>query len=613
MACRTSAFYAVLCGILFVSQGSWAQGSFLDNLANALDKRQAQRAQSNQLGSAPARRLVTAMVKKPTNLRSGPGTTNSKVALLPAGTKVVIQSKVTNWYQVAAYVSGNPYTGWVYAPLLQLDGSVGATSITSNAEASNQAPQDPLTKHSTITYAGYTKEFLAVKKKLKEGDLEGVEVLYQEKKVAAKEKAKSTREMIMDIGFLAWLESGTLAIDQGNFSDSVQDFANAEDLLDMRQQQSWFESILTNGASSAAGLITGNEELGAYKGEGFERVLMLNYKSIAYLLDGKRKAYNVTRRAINWQNMEKKAFEAKRRKFEEELKKKESQKNNTGSAVQSDIGDRVDQDYAKFDAKALSVASAYVNPFGYYVAGMVQEYESYDDTSLRDNASISYSKALELNPKSKVLQRAVKDMKNRNARPGTKLVHVVVADGFVPEKKLLTYGIATRNGVIPIKLTLYEPDPSRVARIEAQTTGGKRWAVLSPVADVEALVLRYQKDMEPFRKLKVVLATISGQVMKGFLNKLGVIGNAISNVREEMAAPDMRSWMSLPSIIQAARLHLPNSVTRFKLVSYDKRGKVLASKVININRNSHDFVFAHTVDDKMYAYAAKKLWMVSGQ
>ena len=609
MTRRIWAFRAFCFGILLLGIGGSAQGSFFDNLATALTKG----AQGGQSNGASAKKLPTGTLKNSSNLRSGPGTTNPKLVLLPSGTTVVIQSKAGNWYQVNANVSGSAYSGWIYAPLVQIDEGLTAARASSNGPASKQASQDPLTKHSTITYAGYTKEYLPVKKMLKAGDLKGIEALYKQKQEAAKKKAKSAADVIKEIGFLGWLESGTLAIDQGNYSESVQDFSHAEDLLDMRQQKSLFESLLSDGVSSAAGLVTGNEESGDYKGEGFERVLMLNYKSIAFLLDGKRNAYNVTRRAIDWQNIEKKAFEAKQRKVQEELKKKESQKTNKESASPADVGARVDKDYAKYDAKALSVPSAYVNPFGYYVAGMVQEYESYDDWSLRDNARISYSKALELNPKSKVLKRAVKEMKKRNARSGTKLVHVVVADGFVPEKKLLTYGIATNNGVIPIKLTLYEPDPSRVSRIEAQTTGGKRWAVLSPVADVEAIVLRHQKDMEPFRKLKVVLATVSGQVVKGLLGNLGFIGNAISNAREEMAAPDMRSWMSLPSTIQAARLHLPKSVSRFKLVSYDKRGRVLASRVVNINKNSHDFVFARTLDNKMYAYASNKLWMVSGQ
>jgi len=455
--------------------------SILDNFAKALSGNQTRQVQAPRQYAV---QLPVGTIKKSANLRSGPGTSNPKVALLEAGSAVGIMGRTGDWYQVQAQSNGTRYTGWIYAPLVQLGGATMTTTVSPTgtpavpaSDANN--PTKVNSDGSTVTYAGYSKEFLPVKKMLNEGDLEGVEKLYAEKEKVAGKEVGSSQTSLEKMGFLRWLESGTLAIDQGNFEASVEDFTKAEKLLDLRQQKSWLETLVSGGGLTAVEFVTGNEELQEYSGEGFERVLMLNYKSIAYLLDGKRKAYNVTRRAIDWQNLEKKAFEEKRRKVEQELAEQRKEKPEEGEAEVSSVEDRVAQDYAKYDKKALSVPSAYVNPFGYYVAGLVQEYESYDDWSLRDNARISYQKALELNPKSNVLKQAAKEMQKRTAPGGTRLVHVVVANGFVPEKKLLTYNINSRHGVVPIKLTLYEPDPTKVHRIEVQTTSGKRLAVLS--------------------------------------------------------------------------------------------------------------------------------------
>ncbi len=239
---------------------------------------------------------------------------------------------------------------------------------------------------------------------------------------------------------------------------------------------------------------------------------------------------------------------------------------------------------------------------------MVQEFESKDDRSLRGNARISYEKALELNPNSKVLKQAVKDMKgkyNKNKR----LVHIVVADGFVPEKKMLVYNIPTGNGVVPIKLTLYEPIPSAVARIEVQTTSGKRLAKLSTVADVEAITMRHQKDMEGFRTIRAALSIARAVGVNEATKRLGLFGSLIGSAVNSMAAPDMRSWMSLPATLQAARIKISNNVSKVKIVSYDKKGRRLGSKTVKINKQSDNFIYARSIEKQLYVNGSKDLWL----
>jgi hypothetical protein len=571
-----------------------------------------------QPSSPPAatRALGGGTVVKGANIRSGPGTDNAKVGYLQAGTRIGIAAREGNWYEIEAPVGGRMTRAWIYAPLVEVGGTAPVFAGAAAAVPGNRAATPPAVgprPAKEITYAGYSKRFQPVRRMLERGDLNGLEAHFAQQNQLVREKTSSERQFIDQVGLVNWLEQGTLAIDRGAFGDAVTSFDHAERLVDTDDNQSLLSLGFDRLLGEGTGLLTGDGESGDYTAVGYERVLMLNYKSLAYMLDGDRAAYNVTRRAIDWQKMEQKAFDEKRREIEKELEEKRRQGGDTSSGDATGLEQQMANDYAKYDKKALSVPSAYVNPFGYYVQAMVQEYESYDDWSLRDNARISYEKALELNPSSSVLKQAVKDMSGPRGSQGSRLVHVVVADGFAPEKKMLTYRIAHQDGDIPVKLTLYEPVSSDVHRIEVQTSGGAKLATLSPVADVEALSLRHQKDLEGIRTLRILSATVAGQAVKGLLSQIPLFGQQLSTERLERATPDMRSWMSLPSTIQATRLRLKPGVSRLKLVSYDRNGRRLASKTVKIDSQSHDFVYARSLDKTMHAYAADGLWMRAGR
>ena len=60
---------------------------------------------------------------------------------------------------------------------------------------------------------------------------------------------------------------------------------------------------------------------------------------------------------------------------------------------------------------------------------------------------------------------------------------------------------------IPIKLPIYQPVPSKVHKTIISDEQGNKLADLTPVADIEAICLRHQKDSAPFRYLRVLLAT----------------------------------------------------------------------------------------------------------
>ncbi len=459
-----------------------------------------------------------------------------------------------------------------------------------------------------VVYEGYSKQMLPVKQLLSEGKAD-----------QALQSTLQTGGSANDRDMLGNLELATLAMDAAELDQSKDGFQRAERYLNAKEDRSTVVGIFSGAKDSVLSTLTGNAELGEYPGAGYERVLMLNYKSIAHLLDGERAAYNVTRRAIDLQNIEKKKFDELVREAQAKIKEEEEKQKAKGADVATFGLDAViEEQYQSTEKKALKVPHAFVNPFGFYIAGVVQELDSYEDSSLRDNARISYKKALELNPKSSVIKQAMADMR-KPARKGRRLVNVIIADGFAPEKKLLKFDL-TLGASLPttVELPLYEPVRSRISRVEIQTTSGKRWARASEVADISALALRFQKDAGPIQQLRmmttVIRNIIEGQAWNQAQQQAGVFGDVFGKLKEsrdEVAHPDMRSWTMLPSRLLAARFFVPKSVSQIKIVAFDAKGRRLASQVVKIDKESHNVVYARVIDKTIYATSSKKMWVKS--
>ena len=457
-----------------------------------------------------------------------------------------------------------------------------------------------------VVYEGYSKAMLPIKKLIAQGKVEE----------AIKTKFKPGSN-IDDLGVLDNLELGLMRLDATKVEDANKHFTKAEVEQIGKGDRGSVTSLGSSLFGSVLSTISGNGELGEYEGVGYERVLMLNYKSIAFLLEGKRKAYNVTRRAIELQNIEKKAFDEKIREVKKEIAEEEKAQKGKGADLENvGFSSVIKNQYKSSNKKASKVSNAFVNPFGFYVAGVVQEFDSYEDKSLRDNARISYKKALELNPQSRVIKQAVKEIQKRAPR-NKRLVHVIVGDGFAPEKKLLKFDLSMGLALpTNIELPIYEPVVSKVHRIEVQTTTGKRWSRLSEVADITALALRHQKESGPLAQLTmmttVIRNVIEGHAWNQATQSAGMFGELVSGIKDArgtMVHPDMRSWSTLPSRLMAARIFVPKSVSRIKIVAYSKKGKKLSSKVVELDTNSHNLVYARTIDSTIYAASSKEMWI----
>ncbi len=584
---------------------------------------------------------VTGSVTARVNVRSAPGDSNPVIAKGRPGQEVSLLSTRGDLYEVSGTFGDDFRVGWIRHDFVAADVQSRHWAIAAKPRiqafdesvrplvgTSSDLMQRPLApRERRVVYSGYSEHYLPVKAEISRGRFDvAVQKLKTLSKPAARVSSPSvggddrntSREgdstslapLVSPGGFLNAVELGTLLLDSGAFPDAIERFAAAEDALVEMKTQSKTGRFFSDLLGRFGETLSGKEEIVAYRGEGYERILMLNYKAIAYLLEGDRRAYNVTRRAIDWQNIEKRRFEEKLREAQTKLNELDRESGESGSRYDQGFVERlVGEQFASLDARASSVPSAYVNPFGYYVSGVVHEFESASDITLRDNARISYEKALKLNPNAAVLKEAVADLSKPAKRNDDRLVHIVAAVGFAPEKKTLLYGLRFGEHVLPVKLPIYEPVPSQVRRIEVRDMKGRILQVLSPLADVEAIALRHQKDSRPFQNLRVGVAVARSAVEKSFLSRFGKLGQAIAKMRDAMTTPDMRAWMSLPATIQAARLHLPQGTQRIQLVSIGQGRRELARTTVSLGKGPHGFVYARSIEGHLVAHTSETLWM----
>ena len=169
--------------------------------------------------------------------------------------------------------------------------------------------------------------------------------------------------------------------------------------------------------------------------------------------------------------------------------------------------------------------------------------------------------------------------------------------------------------LVLIKLPIQEQRYAYTRKAEVYN-GNTKLATLSEIADIEAIALRHQSDLEPLHQSRVrisALRALGGSKFWGAFGKLGKTQNAISNEvtmeLEERKTPDMRAWLSLPEEFLAARIRVSKNMRFLTLVTKDSKGKVIAKKTIKLNRNGANFVFARSMGGNLSVYNNKEHWI----
>ncbi len=355
-----------------------------------------------------------------------------------------------------------------------------------------------------------------------------------------------------------------------------------------------------------AATVIGRGDFGPYRKRDYEGILQLNYLAMNFLIQGDRRSYNVARASADEQLQLQARFAERIARAQADMEEKRSE----NSAQTNSLIDTLAPEFNAFAPVANRVPSAYVNPFGPYVSGMALEIASLEQESVRGNARGAYEEALALQPRSTQLAGAVEAMRN-NHTPGTRILHVVVGEGFAPSRHVLRYGLQLDDGtVLPLRMGVFVPEASLSQRVELTYAGAPRPVTLEPISDVEALVLRDQNDRLLFMWLDLLVAAYRDRQTQGIeqsLNQLTGGGISLASV------PDLRSWCSLPRRMHVARVVLPASATQATLTVRNSGGGVVQRGTVTLDPNNQQtLIYGRATDAVLRLDQSRRLWVDGG-
>lgn len=404
---------------------------------------------------------------------------------------------------------------------------------------------------------------------------------------------------------LAIVERGLMTLNVGDFPRALFYFNAGEEKLGITEADSSMSSLASKYGKTSLSVLTGSEELSNYEMRGYEKVMLLNYKALCYMLMGERKAYNVTRRAIDLQQEEWEKFrqllaenESKLAKEAQDIRSKSTTASN--NLTVTDVDDRT-EDVKK---KAELVASAYVNPFGDYLNAMMMEIDGLSDATIRQNARIAYEKVVENNPDCSAAAEAVNTVE-KGVGKNMKLVQIILSDGFSPYQveKTRVIKIPTNGRPIEAPINYANATPVPTLTNTARVTFNGKTKTLSSLTKMESLILRDEADRMPLRATMLGLAVIRSLTSSAYLGELGA---ALSG---KMQHPDTRSWLTLPNQVYVARIQVPKSQNSLKLETLDAKGNVLASSTVKLAAEGPTVVYAVSYDKNMQVFANAFSWV----
>jgi hypothetical protein len=420
--------------------------------------------------------------------------------------------------------------------------------------------------------------------------------------------------LIADDPFLANVEAGLILFETGLFPESAAHFSDAEQVVAPKAAAQphgakKFMKGLAGDAQLLGAKAIGDEELGPYRCRDHEVVLQLNYLALGYLLRGDHRCYNVARRCIDEQISLKKKFDVAIADYKAKLAEQQAKTANSKSPEAASFNG-LSAEFQAYDGIADRVPNAYVNPVGDYLDGLIQEIASKDEPPLRDNSRISYESASALCGGAAVMTAAAAAMRRPRAPDGERIAHVIVGEGFAPERQVMTYGIPVGGKITPLRVPIFTPTASPIGKVEAQTATGLRMASLDVIGDVEAIVLRDQHDRTPETMLGVITAFLASYGEGQLLKSTGLFGQAAMMVRERNASPDTRAWSSLPRRFHVGRVVLPKKVTTFQLATFGTSGGLLSRQRVVVDPlNSHSVIYARAIDNSIRVISAQRLWI----
>jgi len=383
------------------------------------------------------------------------------------------------------------------------------------------------------------------------------------------------------------LEGGMILHCTGSTAESNDIFTQAYEVIRAYREK----AVLSLGQGTAqVGSVLVNEKTLPYQGELFERVLVDTFKATNYLFMRDYEGARVEiRRSFASQQENRRLNQTELERMEREAGRGGIRANVLFPNVESHYHDQAD---------VLSRAgNPYEDPFAYYLSAVVYELNrEYNDAlidlkrveALRPGIPFVQNDLLRMARLSGIsdglprsIPRHVKPRFIRTESEGELLF--ILECGMAPRKGQIRVDLPIPDvGIVPLAFPKYECIPSRIHGAVVCDRSGQRLAETYMLTDVEALLVRNLMDRMPILLLKqAIRASAKGAMAKTATDQGGVVGALLSttyNLVTEQA--DLRSWLTLPRNIQAARMPLPAGDHELRLAFLDAAGRPLEERTV---------------------------------
>ncbi len=347
-----------------------------------------------------------------------------------------------------------------------------------------------------------------------------------------------------------------------------------------------------------------------YEGDGYEKVMMHNYKAINYLmLNDKENARVEIRNSYKKQMEEKQKFAKEiaeyKKKDKEELQteKKLPRKKRRYRRSRQSIYKKLKPLFEGVNSKHMP----YQNPFAYYVSALV-----YEENGEFDDAYIDIKKAYDFYPDSEILKEKLlyyakkaygkdsqeykellsstksKDIFNDKSR-----AELFINISNSPKKEQMKVPIYMGGAMQFVSFPTFKLSKSPIDHLIVKDSDGLVVAKSSLLTDVDAIVINIFKERVPGIILRQVInvgsktvasESISNKIDNGNVLVSAAVGLGMSLVNAVTSKADTRTWNTLPSKIHALSFNI-DKAKKYSLYVIDKDGKEVSKEPLVFKKN----------------------------
>lgn len=249
------------------------------------------------------------------------------------------------------------------------------------------------------------------------------------------------------------------------------------------------------------------------------------------------------------------------------------------------------------DQIAGKIKNTYQNSYAFYMAANVWEaMGEYND------ALVDYKKAYELQPDQQISQD-VKRVDNVGLQQNiaTTPVVIFIEQGLVPQKIEQKITIPVPNGLSSISFAMYDPLTYQIPKPIQVSIDGRVLQHSYVMSDIGALAVKQLKEQTvstvSTQVARIVAKYVVQQQLGQQLGTLGQLAGNLMNIATEHA--DLRSWSTLPSNTQVARLNLKPGTYQLKLSQTTGLESDILPITVSAGVTQPIFVYAYDINNKI--------------